>query len=375
MPVAVDAGLLIEGVRPVTQGYLQQAESNRNTNFMDSYLAPIEAKQNMEYKKIMSEAYKQQVAAQMLSAQREADPNSLENRLKESQIEKNMRTANLPTSDVGKLLYDRATRPELFGDPSKTNAAGVPSGGKAEGIAVSGNPYSIGGMNLLTGQKAPAGYDWDATDPTKLTPIQGGPHSPEKKITASSIGWASAIKNTMQDVELAKNLLFDKNGSLKRTAAITGKVSLPYNMMQGIPFTEGREARQALTRALTAKLRLESGAAVPDSEVDRYTAMFMPTAFDSNESAQKKMNGLNNFLNTALDLYNGGKKWNDENTNKADLFAKNALTAAGAPSTPEMSKPPILTDSDAKRIADARGISVDDVRKAYNDRVSQYLKQ
>ena len=57
--------------------------------------------------------------------------------------------------------------------------------------------------------------------------------------------------------------------------------------------------------SINAKLRAESGAAVPETEVDRGIKTFMPNAFDNNRTAQEKVRRLHEFLNSTLILIEG----------------------------------------------------------------------
>ena len=65
---------------------------------------------------------------------------------------------------------------------------------------------------------------------------------------------------------------------------------------KGVPLTEGRQARQLILDAVEAKLRAESGAAVPDTEVQRAAQRFFPSPFDSDEAVRSKMRRMRAFL-------------------------------------------------------------------------------
>ena len=67
-------------------------------------------------------------------------------------------------------------------------------------------------------------------------------------------------------------------------------------MNANIPFTEGRALRQQMKDAIEARLRAESGAAVPDTEVERAMDRFMPSSLDSNSSIQSKFDRFETWL-------------------------------------------------------------------------------
>ena len=71
--------------------------------------------------------------------------------------------------------------------------------------------------------------------------------------------------------------------------------------MVGTPFTEGRTANVLLKDATEAKLRAESGAAVPDSEVKRAAERFRPDIIDSRETIKVKVDLLGDFLEGVFD--------------------------------------------------------------------------
>jgi hypothetical protein len=86
---------------------------------------------------------------------------------------------------------------------------------------------------------------------------------------------------------VAERMLFP-SGQFDRATAMTGAA--------GVPLTQGREANQAIRRAVEIILRLRTGAAAPDAEVDNYAKMFAPSALDNDAGAATKMQRLKQFF-------------------------------------------------------------------------------
>jgi hypothetical protein len=70
--------------------------------------------------------------------------------------------------------------------------------------------------------------------------------------------------------------------------------------MLNTPFTEGREANTYLLDSIEAKLRAESGAAVPETEVSRAGKRFRPSPLDSDKGVKIKADLLADFLEGAF---------------------------------------------------------------------------
>lgn len=62
---------------------------------------------------------------------------------------------------------------------------------------------------------------------------------------------------------------------------------------------ESGRARRSVQLAVEAALRLSTGAAAPESEVDRYTDLFAPEPTDTRETRRQKLAMLRDFIETA----------------------------------------------------------------------------
>lgn len=114
----------------------------------------------------------------------------------------------------------------------------------------------------------------------------------------------SMVKKGIKDVDKAAEILMDKEGNFKEN--VVGSmvsVGLPFTdtkLINGIPFTEGRRARSLILNAVNAQLRAESGAAVPEQEVERAAQRFIPNLFDNEETKKTKLNSLRELLSGTI---------------------------------------------------------------------------
>lgn len=135
----------------------------------------------------------------------------------------------------------------------------------------------------------PKGYRWtDPQNPTELEAIPGGPAS---KLNATDAGKAALLTNARAELVDIESLVFDADGSLNRQNIA--------NAVANTPGTDGRELNQRFKNAIEARLRLESGAAVPETEVVRAMARFMPQVGDTAKQVRQKIERSRKFLSDA----------------------------------------------------------------------------
>jgi hypothetical protein len=132
-------------------------------------------------------------------------------------------------------------------------------------------------------EKAPAGYRFQGDG--NLVAIPGGPAN---KLSAESAGKVALIKQGEQDINRFKNLITNSDGSFNRRKLAS--MDVPFGL------AGGRQENSTLFNAISARLRLESGAAVPEKEVQRALKTFAPNALDSNDTINSKINRMNEFL-------------------------------------------------------------------------------
>lgn len=135
-----------------------------------------------------------------------------------------------------------------------------------------------------SGAKPPSGYRY-TSDGNALEPIPGGPAT---MLPGDMTGKSALIDEAARAVADVRGMLFDDHGALRRGQAFKAQTNMPWST--------GRLARQRIRLAVEASLRLTSGAAVPESEVERYTDMFTPSVMDDDQTAAQKMDSLTNFV-------------------------------------------------------------------------------
>lgn len=116
------------------------------------------------------------------------------------------------------------------------------------------------------------------------------------KLTAEESTKVTAMQEGVKDVEAAIGLLAP-SGEIDESAVAAGQSMLG---VQGMPFTGGRDARQKMQRGIESILRAMTGAAAPESEVDRYMGMFFPSPLDSDAVALDKLNKAKSWLQGTL---------------------------------------------------------------------------
>ena len=143
-------------------------------------------------------------------------------------------------------------------------------------------------------EKAPAGYRFQGDG--NLVAIPGGPAG---KLSAESAGKVALIKQGEQDINRFKNLITNSDGSFNRKKLVS--MDVPFGL------AGGRQENSVLFNAISARLRLESGAAVPEKEVQRALKTFAPNALDSDDTINSKINRMNEFFVTAKEEMGQGR--------------------------------------------------------------------
>lgn len=174
-----------------------------------------------------------------------------------------------------------------------------------------------------TQDKAPAGYRY--VQDGSLEAIPGGPAG---KLSAESAGKVALIKQGEQDVNRFKSLITNSDGSFNRKKLAA--MDVPFGV------AGSREEKSTLFNAVNARLRLESGAAVPESEVKRAMSTFAPRALDSDNTINSKLNRMNEFFGLAKEEIGQGR--------------------GASPSSPTQSNAPKFSQSDALAEAKRRGL-------------------
>ena len=122
-----------------------------------------------------------------------------------------------------------------------------------------------------------------------------------KPLSGTDAQKLASAESALKAVENAKSVIFDNEGNIR-----TGILAAP-----GSRFYEaGRKKqyyRRAIRMATEILLRARSGAAVPESEFQRYDKMYVPSIFDAPEVAKMKIIALENEFVAIRGLLDSGR--------------------------------------------------------------------
>lgn len=160
-----------------------------------------------------------------------------------------------------------------------------------------------------------------------------------QKIAArqSKAGATNVNVNSMNPADAAKTELLNQGiadmAEFKELIMPGGKVNreiiagMSVPGMAGVPGTDSRIAYSLVYNAVEAKLRAESGAAVPETEVQRMAARFIPSPLDSDEAITSKVRRLEAFLRGSFGRIKGA---GEPSTPKQPTPKKEAKKGAGS---------------------------------------------
>jgi hypothetical protein len=176
----------------------------------------------------------------------------------------------------------------------------------------------------------------------------------EKKLGLPESVAISNAELALADLKTVREKYFNEDGTLNRMNVATGAVG------QGLWFTEGREAAQAIRRSIEIMLRARTGAAAPDAEVVNYLNMFRPSFGDSDASAEAKMRNLEQFQHRILDLLQRGYAPNSKELLDRSIEPEGWTPPGGeteATTTGEDAAPEVFTDDEnvSRRFNDQTG--------------------
>ena len=192
-----------------------------------------------------------------------------------------------------------------YRDASKPQILNLPDGRiiRQPGLDLTGFPQPVGFGSEPQPQQPTIPGPGSGQQPLQTgvsVPAPGGPAVAgmpsavvigEKRRTSTEAQLIASARGALDDIKVAESLLFTDD-AIDRVDTITGKM--------GIPGTEGRQAYQAITRAVENLLRLKTGAQAPPQEVRELTDMYAPSPLDSTAEAQEKFKRFKSFFNETL---------------------------------------------------------------------------
>ncbi len=170
--------------------------------------------------------------------------------------------------------------------------------------------------------KIPPGFILlDPKDPAKgVTPLPGGP---KDTLSGENAAKASMLKTARTAAKGVRGLIFEEDGSLNT-------INL-FNAQFNTPFTEGRKLRNKMEFGIQAITRNETGAAMPENEVENTRTRFMPTIGDTPEIANTKLKMFDEFIGGTLKLLDPSGRFNAE---RFSTELQNRVTGEGPVQSP-----------------------------------------
>jgi len=132
----------------------------------------------------------------------------------------------------------------------------------------------------------------DVNDPNKgVKPIKGGD---KDRMSPTEAAQVTGIQTAQEVLPLIDKLLFNEDGT-------TNTKNLAMAAMN-IPQSEGKELNSYYEIGIQSITRSETGAAMPDSELDNTRARFQPSILDNERSRKVKYSMYKDFLAGTLKL-------------------------------------------------------------------------
>lgn len=152
----------------------------------------------------------------------------------------------------------------------------------------------------------------DPKDPRKgVEPIIG---SPAEKLSIEPAGKTQLLRTAKKQIPLINKLLFDPNGTPNFTNII--------NAQGNVPKTQGHRMRSAMEVGIQGIARIETGAAMPPSDLASVRQRFMPKAADDAETIRLKWEMFQDFINGALKLVDPTDRLQGDRFNTDSIGAK-----------------------------------------------------
>jgi hypothetical protein len=184
--------------------------------------------------------------------------------------------------DINPILQQLNLNPKLT-EAQMTKNAVTGLGGTAEQAQAAGLAEAAGVKIQDTAKGASEAFDVK---------------SAEAKGKVSGVVVADTLVDFLEDV------VFDESGELQRgTLAATALPDTFVGLSDQFLGTEAGIAKSGFLQTLNSIFRMESGAAVPEPEVTRYLAMYMPNATDTKRTAKFKLGMMKSRLSSMRAMF------------------------------------------------------------------------
>ncbi len=204
-----------------------------------------------------------------------------------------------PASREYALAYSRqfSPRPIMVPGPNGTMMqafwAPTPPEGIRPPVSGAAQPAAAGpGAPPAAPGAPPAGAGTVRTGGVDITPVAG---SERQSMSSMDAGRAALMDVALTNINSAISSIFPNGLDGDPDYSIIAQANIP-GIGGALPWSAGQTARVALQEAIEARLRAESGAAVPDPEVVRAHMRMLPSATDNPETARLKMQNVLQFI-------------------------------------------------------------------------------
>jgi hypothetical protein len=211
---------------------------------------------------------------------------------------------------------------------AKEDYAGAAKLLKEAGGGMAGEPFGM------------SGYRWSATTPGELEAIGGGPAS---KLPAETAGKVGMMRTALQSLPFMRNIFLGdevvdkKTGQPKRKGTTIN--AFDYYANRGMT----GEGYRLGVGAIESVLRAASGAAVPETEVTRYSTLFLPSYMDNDETKVRKLDSLERWIGNMLDAIQTGRPVDPSEVARVNQ-AKTAGRLSSSPQAPDGAQGSIPVD-------------------------------
>lgn len=149
-----------------------------------------------------------------------------------------------------------------------------------------GNSYKLEPGYMMKDPKTPS---------LGVQPIPGGS---KDTMTPEAAGKASMMISAEKKLDTVNSLFMNPDGSMNNKNILTANI--PFT--DGLPWTDGRQAIAAMEQGIQAITRSETGAAMPDTEVDNTRKRFQPKPWDNPVTQRMKLQMFNGFVRGTIKL-------------------------------------------------------------------------
>ena len=142
----------------------------------------------------------------------------------------------------------------------------------------------------------------DPDDPSKgVTPIPGGA---KDAVSAGDAAKVQMLRTAQEAYAGVEELVYDEDGSPNYTNLTSAAAKIPYS--------DGRELSVRMEYGIQAITRAETGAAMPDTEVENTRKRFQPSPLDNAKTVKLKLDMFKDFMSGNLKLIDPSGRFMEE---------------------------------------------------------------